>query len=84
MGTACTSSPVTAKEENVDSGSPVAGRPFPTARRLTLGAFPYLYDVSGDGLDGLSVLLADDEKGSEQCHLYLWARDVAEVGGEDE
>lgn len=45
----------------------------------SLGAFPYLFDVSGDGLEGLSVLVADEDATSANCQLYLWARRVVEL-----
>ena len=44
----------------------------------SLGAFPYLFDVRGDGLEGLSVLVSDEDAGSG-CHLYLWAQRVVDL-----
>jgi hypothetical protein len=40
------------------------------------GRFPSLYDVTGRGLEGLSVLVADEDGAAADCHPYLWARSV--------
>jgi len=41
--------------------------------------FPSVYDVSGHGMEGVSVLVADDDGGAADCGLYLWASRVIEV-----
>ncbi len=40
--------------------------------------FSNVYDVSGHGMEGVSVLVADDDGGPD-CGLYLWASRVIEV-----
>jgi hypothetical protein len=46
----------------------------------TFGTFPYLFDVSGNGLEGLRVLVADEDASGAECHLYLWAHDAVDLG----
>jgi hypothetical protein len=41
--------------------------------------FPNVYDVSDNGMEGVSVLVADDEGTAADAGLYLWASRVLEV-----